>query len=155
MQSNSTSPQLPDLGGIRCTRENLYELEGDRIMISVARNEVRRIELRYGVRAPHPILQLIAGAALFGVGIVGLGIFGVALQRGGRLAGTAALTIPFGVVGVGLVVGAFRRGYSLEVELLEGRKRMHFNAKVSPEQMKNFISAIERQWGLPGAATLR
>ena len=134
--------------GIRLTQQNLSEIDSGRIMVTIAREDIRRVTLRHGIQASHPIIQLFAGIILSGLGYFPIRHFVHWFQHGGFYFDVEALILVPVVAGLFLVVGAFKKGYFLEVELPRANKRLSFERNPDPTELQNLIRLIEEHYTL-------
>ena len=129
MRQVTTPIPLAEYCGIRCTERSLCEIDSGKVMVTVPRQDITRITLRYGTQAPHPVIQVVMGLLL-----TGLGYFPIAhlidwLRHGGAFLTLEAWIVPFPVVGILTVIGAFKRGYFLLVDERQGSKRLSFSTQ--------------------------
>src|SRR4051812_20145000 len=94
MERAGTSTQAFECAGVRCADDRLREMDGDRIVVSVAREDVRSLAWHYGLRAPHPVMQVCFGLALASVGYVPLRFFLKWLAEGGTFFTAVAFLVP-------------------------------------------------------------
>ena len=134
--------------GIRCSEQNLSEIDTGKIMVTVPRQEVRRITLRHGTQAPHPVLQFVMGLALIGPGYFPARHLVHWLRHGGTFLSDELWIIPFVVAGVWMAFSAFSRGYFLEVELQQGSKRLAFDHEPAFTELEKFLGNVEKCYGL-------
>jgi hypothetical protein len=133
--------------GIRCTEQSLCEIEGGSVMVTVAPKDVRRVRLRHGVQAPHPLLQVVMGVLLIGFGYFPATHFVHFVRHGGVFFEVEALIIPLVFLRARLVARALKRGHFLEVEEATGVKRLLFQRTPSPRILDGFLADVERCYG--------
>ena len=132
-----------DESGSRCICLNLQaspkglsEFDEGRRIIFIPKDQVRSVELRFGIQAERPVLQASAGLAL-----VGLGIAGALLLETGGLPGLrwGLGALVFGGLGVWLVWEAIKKGHYLVVEGPQGQRRLHFKGRPQESELSDFI----------------
>jgi hypothetical protein len=134
--------------GIRCTAEALLEFEGGRLMVTIPRNEIQRIGIRYGIQAPHPMLQVILGLGLASVAYFPLRELIDWLRHGGTLFTVVDLLLFLPIVGAWTAWEALKRGYFFEVQSSAGIKRLAFAKKPQPAALDEMIAFIEQNYGI-------
>lgn len=134
--------------GVICDDARLVEIEDGSVAVSIPRQDVKRIGLRDGILAPHPIIQTI-----FGLALASLAYFPVRhlihwLQHGGTLFTFEIWVIAFASIGAWLVVTALRRGVFFEVETAQGTKRLAFQKRPEAAALDAFVKSIEQRYGM-------
>jgi predicted outer membrane lipoprotein len=148
MQTGETSTLPTAYCGIRCTEQKLCEIDSGRVMVLVAKEDIRRITLRYGTQAPHPMLQVIMGVILIGLGYFPALHFIHWLQHGGVFFTLEGWIMPLVVAGAWAIISALKRGYFLEIEQDQGTKRLAFGKKPEPVELERFVGEVERWCGV-------
>jgi hypothetical protein len=145
----NSAKEVSECCGIRCTEQNLCEIDSGKIMVLVPRQGIRRITLRYGFQAPHPILQIGAGCILLAFGYFPILHLVNWMRHGGELlADAVAFLLPVVVVGIVLIISAFKCGYFLEVEQPNGNSRLAFRGRPNSQKLEEFLAAVERRYNL-------
>jgi hypothetical protein len=147
MQSATGINSAIECCGIVCDDARLEEIEDGSVAVSIPWQNVKRITLRDGILAPHPILQIV-----FGLAFASLAYFPVRhlidwLQHGGTLFTLELWVIAFASIGVWFTLTAFRRGLFFEVETVQGTKRLVFQKHPEPALLDNFVKSIEKRFG--------
>jgi hypothetical protein len=147
MAQHDTQQSAICVGGISFSESAVTEVESGKVMVSIARTDVRRISLRHASRAQRPLVQIVMGAVLVGVGLIPLRHLIDWMSRGGVIFEFELLLFGLPVVGVWLIFESLSRGYFLDVEQSSGSKKMLFHGKISPEQIEEFLKAAEDRMG--------
>ncbi len=137
-----------DYGGVCCNSDQLFELDNGQVMVVVRREDIRRIVLKHGFQAPHPILQGGLGIVLTVLGCYPLVHLIEWTQRGGTLLSAEMWFIPLGIIGIVQAISAVQRGYFLEVDSEQGRKRLAFEKICDAGDVKKFVQTIETLYGM-------
>ena len=69
------------------------------------------------------------------------------LQHGGTLFTLEIWVIAFASIGVWLIFTAFRRGVFLEVETVQGTKRLAFQKRPEAAMLDAFVKLVEQRYG--------
>ncbi len=107
-------------GSIRFTAQEVQELDGNQIVVSVPRKEITSICLCYGEGVERPILQFIAGIIMSALGFI-LGVYPILGMFRGETVGEPIAVKPFAFaaplifIGVAVIIPIFRRSYYLLV----------------------------------------
>jgi len=115
VEATKQAEQLSYLN-IAFSEKGVSEFSGKRCVVFIPRAEVVRIESRTGSRAERPLVQLIAGIVLGGVGVYG--VF-MAFRVGLALLRWEAGFIVFGAIGIWLLIEPLRQGQYLLVTCLK------------------------------------
>jgi hypothetical protein len=139
---------MTECAGIHCTERDLSEIDSGKIMVTVSKEDVRRITLCYGIQAPNPTAQIIMGLLLMGTGYFPILHLIHWIQHGGVFLTLESWIIPFVVAGAWVFVSAFKRGFFLDVEENQGRKRLAFRHNPDPNELDSFVGTVEQCFGL-------
>ncbi len=142
-------PQPPRLAccGLVCDADRLMEVQRDRILLGVNLLDVRRVTLRHGLQAPHPIAQVAAGALLLATAYFPAAHLLHWFLHGGLILTEEAWLVALAALGGWMLLTAFRRGFFLVVEGPAGRKRFAFRPDPDARQLDAFLAAIEARSG--------
>lgn len=143
MTQQQTIPAF-QCGGVLCDERRLGELADGAVLVSINCSDIQRVALKHGVQAPHPLIQSAFGLVLTLVGLVPVVHFVAWMMVGGTFHALEACLAVFALIGPWLIFTAFRRGYYLQVDGPEGRKRLDFARSVRPEDVDQFITLVER-----------
>jgi len=141
----TTVPRI-ECCGLVCDEQRLAEVDGRRIVALALRHELHHIRSRYGFTSPHPVLQIILGSGLT------LGACAVLtpimdwLNHGGVLPLELVYFIPMGIIGLWLLISAFRRRHFLEAVTDDGRTRLVFDRSADAAKIDAFVTGVERFW---------
>jgi hypothetical protein len=135
-------------GGVRFARGWVGGMEHGKPFIRIPREKILNITLRWGHLAARPLTQALLGMIVLMLGCWPLVTFVENVFRGGLVAPKIqALLGTLTVLGAWLIVGAFRRGFYLEVEASGRREKVPFERDVDKRQIDDFLSYVRREAG--------
>ena len=137
-----------EYAGVRLDGDRLVEHHRGVDAMTVGRGEAARIRLHHGFVAPHPIVQFVFGAALVLLGCAPIVAFIRWAIHGGVIAPNVLWASVFAVIGVPMVVRAFRRGHFLQIKTPAGERRLTFTRDANAPELRAFAAQLERAWGL-------
>jgi hypothetical protein len=147
MQEIPSGAKALTLGGVSFTAKAVFEGPATRPRSVVPRAEIEHLRVRHGFLARHPFFLGILGLALVGLGIV-LPLNAVILFIRERvIEGHQLLCFVWLVLGVPALYGAFRRGYTLDVQTADGLRRLEFHGGVRPPELEEFLRQAEEVFG--------
>ena len=88
------------------------EIDGNRVMVTVAKKDIERISIRHGIQSPNPTLQIILSLALASVAYFPLRELIDWFRHGGTLFTHVDYLIPLPVIGAWTNAGARPRPFS-------------------------------------------
>ena len=141
------SPQVIEFAGVRFGPDDVVEVDGGQVMVTVARRDVQRMTLREGFHSAHPIMQVVAGAILTAVGLLPTWHFANWVLRGGTFVSIEAVLMGFMVIGPYLMIDALKRGPNLEVRTAAGTKKLALDRKVDRLLLEKCLAAAEELLG--------
>jgi hypothetical protein len=141
------APRVIELAGVRFTHEDVTELDGGQVMVKVLRRDVRRMALRHGFHSAHPILQILFGTVLTGIGLLPTWHFTNWVFHGGTFVSVEAVAMGFVFLGPWLMFNALRRGPYLEVRTEGGTKKLAFDVGADPRELETCLAAAEQLLG--------
>jgi hypothetical protein len=133
-------------GSIRFTVEEVQELDGNQIVVSVPRKEITSISLCYGEGVERPILQFIAGMITCALGFV-IGVYPIVGMFSGETVGEPIAVKPFAFaaplifIGVAVIIPIFRRSHYLLVITKNDRRKLTIRNASQVEVMNSAQSA--------------
>jgi hypothetical protein len=125
-------------GSIRFTAEEVQELDGNQIIVSVTRKEITSISFCYGEGVERPILQFIAGLIMCALGFV-LGVYPILGMFRGETVGEPIAVKPFAfaapliLIGVAVIIPIFRKSRYLLVITNNDRRKLTIRNASSAE----------------------
>jgi hypothetical protein len=145
-------------GGIRFSKYLLAEIDRGHPVLRIARADVQRIALRRGFLAARPMVQAILGIGLMVpifyillsilLTIYGGGRGGGGVDGGEKLIGYSFIGILlFGLIGGWLLLGAFKRGYYVEVTKGKGTEKLRFDRRLPQAEIEAFLASVRSQLG--------
>jgi hypothetical protein len=133
-------------GNIRFSRENIGELYGARVIVSIPRTDITSISLRYGESVERPILEIIVGIFLMLAGFF-VGIWPLVgylssfdTQKGGYLM-PIAFAVPLVLLGIWIIVPVFSRRYYLLIATKSGKRKLAITG-CSPSEVSKAGKAL-------------
>ncbi|MGA9778748.1 MAG: hypothetical protein WBS33_10810 [Verrucomicrobiia bacterium] len=107
-------------------------------LIFVPKEQIQRIEVKFGSQAERPLVQIILGLLLVGLGFVGLSL----LISGGFVELRWGIGfILFGGLGVFCLYEVLRKGYYLHVISSSDTRKLVIKGAISKTEFSKFIKA--------------
>ena len=141
------TPQVVEFAGVRFGPDDVTEMDGEQVMVKVARRDIKSITLRHGFHSAHPLTQVVAGAVLTAIGLLPTWHFAYWLVRGGTFTTIEAVMMGFVFLGPWVMVDAMKRGPYLEVRTAAGSKKVVFDRKADREMLEQAVGAAEQLLG--------
>ncbi len=135
----------------------ISQLDGDAVVMTVPKEEIRRVTLAHDSRARRPFLQFFAGFILIVTGLVFLiaafmiaegGVYLIQLRS--RTLGIPLLPIGlWSMVGIGLwlIIGVFRGRYNLLIDTRDGCRKIFFAESADIREIRDFVGRAVRELG--------
>jgi len=135
----------------------MSQMDGDKVVVTVPKEEIQRVKLSHDSRSRHPFLRFFAGFVLVTTGLIFLtaafiiaegGIYLVQLQS--YTLGIPVIPIVlWAMVGVGLwlLVGVFRGRYNLLIDTEKGSRKIFFAPSADIREIERFIERANRELG--------
>ena len=121
--------------------EGIAEYSGESCVVFLRREDIQWIEMKFGFRAEHPLIQAIAGGLLSCIGIIGLGL----IVTGGFAYLRWELGFMFfGGLGVWLLWEALRRGHYLSVVCHKETRKLVIDGTVSEPEIQTLLRNAAR-----------
>jgi hypothetical protein len=137
MSAQTTTPanQVSYLN-IVISEKGLSEFSHGKRIIFIPKEQVQNIEIKFGSRAERPLVQMI-----FGLLLAGLGFVGISLIITGGLAGLrwGIGFIVFGGFGVFCLYEALKKGYYLQVISSHDKRKLVLKDLVEKAEFSKFI----------------
>ncbi|HUJ18210.1 MAG TPA: hypothetical protein VL197_09500 [Nitrospirota bacterium] len=132
-------------------------MEGDKILVTVPKEEIRGVQLRHDSKSRHPFLRFLSGFVLVVTGLV-LVIAAFIMAEGGvYLVKIRSLTLGIPIaplviwlmVGVGLwlLIGVFRGRYNLLINAQKGIRKIFFGESADIREIIRFIRRANQELG--------
>ena len=142
---------------VQISGSGISQIDGDRIVATVPKEEVRRIKLSYDPESRHPFLRFFAGFGLFVAGlimiivnfiIVEVGIFQVRIASHTFSIPLATICSWLGVsAGLWFLIGVFRGRYNLLIDTGQGIRKIFFAASTNIREIQRFIGRANQELG--------
>ncbi|HZL34649.1 MAG TPA: hypothetical protein VFC78_05010 [Tepidisphaeraceae bacterium] len=147
MESVSADASPIEFAGIRCSAEQLLEIDSGRVMVLVSRPDILRIAACHGLQALHPIIQFVAGVIVTAIGLIPVPYIIGWIHHGGTLILGSKLLLVLAPIGLWLIAESFARGYFLRIETTKGSKRLAFHGKPRAHDVEMFLQSVENRFG--------
>lgn len=149
-------------GSLRCFQvevsgTEICELSGERISVTIPREQIRRIKLCYDTNAKNPFCQFFLGFTLFSLGLIGLVVTFFAITgRGYPIRSDPGVfvlpLIPIALwfmagTGFWLLAGVLRARYFLLVETEKGLHKIFFGKSADVNAIRRFIWKAHMNFG--------
>ena len=136
---------------------SISQIEGDRIVATVPKEEVRHIKLSYAPESRHPFMRFFAGFGLVVAGlimiiadylIVEIGIIPVHIASHTFSIPLATIGLWLGVgAGLWLLIGVFRGRYNLLIDTGQGFRKIFFAESTDIRKIQRFIVRANQELG--------
>ncbi len=142
---------------VHISQSGISQMEGDAVVATVSRDEIRRVTLTHDSRARRPFLQFFAGFIMIATGLVFLtaafliaegGVYVVQLKS--LVFGVPVLPVAlWAMVGIGLwlIIGVFRGRYNLLIDTAGGCRKIFFTESADIRDIRDFIGRAVREMG--------
>jgi hypothetical protein len=124
---------------IQVSEKGLSEFSGGRRVIFIPKEQIQNIEIRFGSSAERPLLQLITGLLLLGLGIAGVSMI---LASGWRGLRWGAGFIVFGGFGVWFLHETFKKNHFFKVVCHNDKRKLVFRGKLEKTEFSKFIKDV-------------
>ena len=135
------------LGAVRLSQGNAAEMDGERPLISIPRDQILGIEICHGSGAERPLVSLVVGVALVILAILPIVGLWKTLKYGGayvvNLAGMFALIIP----AVWLLNLSLRKRCFLRVKTPRGSRKLLFAPTIERIEVERFVAEARTRFG--------
>ena len=142
--------------GIAISEAGISELDGDRIILTIPRAQIKGIKLSYDTRAKNPFCQFFLGFIMSVLGLIGLVvIFLASTKRGFLRQQSEYLEIPLIPValwimtgaGLWLLAGVLRAHYHLSVETEKETYKLFFKKTKDSREIRQFVRKAQIDFG--------
>jgi len=124
---------------VRLTPERIAQVYDKDTLMFIPKSDVRGITLRHGVQAERPVVQFIFGAALLVMGLAPIPYLVRWLLSGGTASILEFFLVIFIPIGIWFCLGAFRRGFYLEVQVERETRKVPFGSPINQEDLQQFL----------------
>ncbi|MGD0887021.1 MAG: hypothetical protein ABSA46_19435 [Thermodesulfovibrionales bacterium] len=151
-----------DINSIRYSKveisdSGIIERNGNSIVITIPREQIRQIKLCYDTMAKNPFCQYFLGFTLLSLGLIGLLVTFFAGVHGNSPAHAEPGTFVFPLVpaalwlmigaGIWLLMGIFRARYHLWIYTETGIRKIVFDKTVDIGEIRQFIRKAQVNFG--------
>ncbi len=140
---------------VQITGPGVSQLDGERITVTVPKEDIRRIKLSYDPRSKHPFLRFLGGFGLIVSGLVLLIAAFIMVEVGVLFVRLASYTFSIPVVpislwlmvgaGLWLLLGVFRGRYLLFIATDQGFRKIFFEESTDIGEILRFIERANRE----------
>lgn len=142
---------------VEISGSNIRGIEKGGALLTIRREEIRRIRLCYGTEAHNPFFQYFVGFILFFLGLLGLAVTFFALAAGGGMAPVKpgefviplvpiALWLMTGI-GFWLLLGIFRARYTLCIDTDSAVRGVVFAKTAKAMEIRQFLRRANLKFG--------
>lgn len=142
---------------VKITGSGLSQMDGDKVVVTVPKEEIQRVRLSHESQSRHPFLRFFAGFVLVTTGLILLTAAFIVAEGGVYLLQLQSYTLGIPVipillwamVGVGLwlLAGVFRGNYNLLLDTDKGTRKIFFAASADIREIHRFIERANRELG--------
>jgi len=138
-------------GGVRFSDKEIAELDRDRPVLRIPRDQIREIRLERGFQAARPLVQVVLGGSILAACLWFGGTMLVDwLRYGGVLQGDIFVALAVMVpLGGWLALHGLRRGLYLAVQTDSRVEKLQLHRSLSREEVETFLSEVRRTLGYP------
>jgi len=134
--------------GVVVDAAGLSELRGGQRGRIEPLESIRSVRHGHGALARFPLLLLVIGLLLIGVGGLSLRLIVSWLREGGVVTDLQMFFVVLIPIGAWIAWDALRRGHYLEVSSTRGIRRLVFESRASAEEVTAFLAQLDG-WGYP------
>ena len=135
----------------------MSQMDGDRVVVTVPKEEIRGVRLSHDSQSRHPFLRFFAGFVLVTTGLILLTAAFIIAEGGVYLLHWQSYTLGIPVIpivlwsmvagGLWLLVGVFRGRYNLLLDTEKGCRKIFFAASADIREIKRFIERANEELG--------
>lgn len=141
--TKETNYRQIDYLDVRVNDQSIAAMKGHRAEVVIPAAEIRSMKVVLGSEVQHPLMLL-----LFGIGLVGLGLLPVLhWLMGGILVGKEVLLLIWPFLGSYAIFEAVKKKPLLLVETTTGRKKITFRGSVERQELEAFIEKAKTEFG--------
>lgn len=133
--SDPTIKRLAHLN-VEISERGISEFSGGKRIVFVPKEEIRKIEVRFGSRAERPFVQLIGALLLLGIGFAGLLMTIDSGMRGFRW---GAGFLVFGGFGIWFLHELFSKSHYFQVVCNNDKRKLVIRGKFEAVEFSKFI----------------
>ena len=147
------------LSSAEISNSSITEFQGEQPVLSIPRDQIHSISLRYGIKAERPILNVLIGGALIAVGVyiiwpfvwqmVGPLFFAPGSKPAPRFPAIrfAVLCLMLIPVGFFILQGLQRRYFLLITTQTGGKRKIVFDQALPYNEIRSFIENVRAEFG--------
>ncbi len=149
-------------GAIRCSRveiseTGISELDGEKVLATFRRDQIRRIQLCYATNAKYPFFQYFLGFTLLSFALIGLLVTFLGSAGGRLIIRPESVGFPLPIVptlqwlmaGIGfwLLVGIFSGRYLFLIDTGNQTHKIFFEKSVDIDEIRQIIRKAQLKFG--------
>jgi hypothetical protein len=128
--------------GILAAPNRISVVEGKTEVITVRKEDIKRITLDTGYQAERPIVQVVFGVIILGIALYPLLRFLSAPTGSSTMTTRAFMLLCLIPLGVWAIQSALKQGYFLNVELENDRRKLGFKTKCKKADLREFVRQV-------------
>ena len=132
---------------VEVSDEGLAEMDQGRRNVFVPREEIREIELSYGLGSERPLVGVIFGVILLLVGVWPLRTLYLVLTEGGTFYIETMTAAAFLCVGGWLIHFSLKKRLHFLVRTIKDKRKILFHGKIKQEDLMELLRAAEKDFG--------
>jgi hypothetical protein len=121
---------------IEASEKGLSEFSGNRRVVFIPKDQIQNIEIGFGSSAERPLVQLIFGFLLVGLGLVGLSMIIASGMRGLRW---GIGFVVFGGFGIWFLHETLKKSHFLQVVCPNEKRKLVFREKLDKMEFDKFV----------------
>lgn len=133
--------------GIEATRDAITQVERGRTTMRIMRDQICSVSIEYGSPSNRPMVQLVIGVLLIGLGFIPIPWIVHWLLYGGKLPKVIVFTLSWAAIGSWLVWHAISKRTFLRVDLNGRIEKLQFDGKPDPMTLQKFVRQLRDSLG--------
>jgi hypothetical protein len=135
-----------EFASVRIGEDGLAEMDGQRRLLFIPKNEVHGLELVHASGAERPILTVLVGVVVLLVALFPFVFLFFVFMLGGHMEVHLFWLSAFGILGVWLLNFAIRSRYVLLVHTPAGRRKLVFHQSAAGGDVVRFVTEVALQF---------
>ncbi len=135
-------PEFIFCNGILATPEKISMIEGQSEVITIYKKDIQHISLEHGYQSERPIVQIVFGVVVLMISMYPILKLMAAFLSDIKVHILAFLMLALIPIGVWAIRSALKRGYYLDVQLENDRRKLGFQTGWDKTGMTEFFKQI-------------
>jgi hypothetical protein len=140
-------PDHLEYGAIRLGADGAAEMDGNRRLVHIPREEIVSLELAHGSASERPVISLIFAALLLAISLIGPMMLVGALLGRGTVEIKWVTTIAFIIPAAWLFELVIRRRWFLKVHMKKGSRKLIFARPNDEVALQQFVHGAKERFG--------